>query len=42
MIEFATQAFMILLVGSVLGWLSKRTTYTSFIGYVLGVHHHYS
>jgi len=36
MVDFVTQIFIILFVGSILGWVFKKFFYSSFIGYVAG------
>jgi Kef-type K+ transport system membrane component KefB len=35
-VDTITQVFAVLFAGSILGWLSKRLLYNSFIGYVVG------
>jgi len=35
-VDFVTQIFIILFVGSILGWVFKKFFYSSFIGYVAG------
>jgi Kef-type K+ transport system membrane component KefB len=36
MVDVVTQAFAILFVGAILGWVFEKSVYSTFIGYLLG------